>query len=160
MPVAGLVKDRNAIGIGMDEAADLRLPVGSALIEGFHYMAVLTKATFVGAYDLIANAFRGHADFSEVTGPVGIAGIVGDAARMGWTHLLMITAIISINLAVINLIPVPALDGGRILFVAIEGAIRRRIPHKATNLVNLVGFGVLIVLMVLVTFRDVVKLWH
>jgi regulator of sigma E protease len=70
----------------------------------------------------------------------------------------MITALISINLAVVNFIPFPALDGGRILFVAIESVIRRRISAKFTNIVNTVGFALLIALMVIVTYKDIVRL--
>ncbi len=93
-----------------------------------------------------------------MSGPVGIAGIVGNAATLGLSYLLMVTAIISINLGVVNLIPFPALDGGRILFVAIEGAIRRRIPAGFANTVNAIGFALLMLLMVAVTWRDIARL--
>jgi regulator of sigma E protease len=93
-----------------------------------------------------------------VTGPIGIAGIVGDAAGLGFTYLLMIVALISINLGVINLIPFPALDGGRLLFVILESIFRRRIPITFANVVNLVGFTLLMILMVVITYRDVLNL--
>ena len=93
-----------------------------------------------------------------MAGPIGIAGIVGSAAHLGFTYLIMITALISINLGVINLIPFPALDGGRTLFVLIEGVIRRRISMKFTNIVNTVGFALLMLLMIVVTYKDVAKL--
>ena len=70
----------------------------------------------------------------------------------------MVTAIISINLGVINLVPFPALDGGRIVVVAIEALIRRRISSKFINIVNIIGFALLMALMVLVTYKDIVKL--
>lgn len=161
-PVQGLVKSdpsRYAIGIGMDNVVDMKLPVWSAIYEGLHYTLILIRETVIGLYTFVANIFHGQPNFSDVAGPVGIAGIVGNAARMGITYLLMITAIISINLGVVNLIPFPALDGGRILFVAIESAIRRRISPKFTNTVNLVGFSLLILLMIVVTFKDIAKLF-
>ena len=158
IPINGLVPGKYAIGIAMDTAADLRLPVWSAAWAGLEYTCELIKETVVGLYTFIANIFVGHPDFSQVAGPIGIAGIVGNAAELGLTYLIMVTAIISINLGVINLIPFPALDGGRILFVAIEGIIRRRISPKFTNAVNTVGFVFLMILMVIVTYKDIAKL--
>jgi regulator of sigma E protease len=159
-PVSGLVKDKYAIGIAMSDVVDLHLPILTAIYEGLHYTLVMIRETAIGLYSFIANIFQGTADFSQVSGPIGIAGIVGDAATLGFTYLMMITALISINLGVINLLPFPALDGGRILFVAIESIIRRRISHKFTNVVNAVGFALLMILMVLVTYKDIAKLWR
>ncbi|MDB5239030.1 MAG: hypothetical protein JWO00_365 [Candidatus Parcubacteria bacterium] len=159
-PAAGIVEGKYAIGISMDEVADLRLPFLTAAKEGFFYTIGLIKETAVGLYTFIADAFRGSPNFSEVSGPIGIAGIVGNAATLGFTYLLMVTAIISINLGVVNLLPFPALDGGRILFVLIEGVIRRRIPATFTNTVNAIGFALLMILMVAVTWKDVAKLIH
>jgi regulator of sigma E protease len=159
-PVDTIVKGKYAIGIAMGDAVDLKLPFFSAVKEGFVYTGILIRDTFLGIYNLVADIFRGHPDFSQVTGVVGIYGIVADAQHMGWTYLLMITAIISINLGVINLVPFPALDGGRILFVLIEAVTRRRIPPNAANITNLVGFVLLMILMVLVTWRDIARLIH
>ena len=157
-PITGLVPDKYAIGIAMDNVVDMRLPFFTAIYEGAHYTWIMLDQTAVGLYSFIANIFQGTANFSDISGPVGIAGIVGSAAKMGFTYLLMVTALISINLAIVNLIPFPALDGGRILFVAIEGIIRRRISAKFTNIVNTVGFVLLMVLMVIITYRDIAKL--
>jgi len=157
-PTSTLVQGKFVIGISMGDAVDLELPFFSAIKEGFLYTGILIKETVVGLYNLIADIFRGQPDFSQVTGVVGIYGIVADAQNMGWTYLLMITAIISINLGVINLVPFPALDGGRILFVLIEAVTRRRIPANAANYTNLVGFALLMILMVLVTWRDIARL--
>lgn len=158
VPEPGIVPGKAAIGIAMNDVADLRLPLGPAIVQGVRYTVEIIKETVVGVYGLIAGIFRGAADFSQVTGPVGIYGIVGDAARMGFVYVLMITAIISVNLGVVNLIPFPALDGGRILFVAIEAAVRRRIPHRVANIVNLAGFALLIVLMIAITWKDIAGL--
>ncbi len=157
IPVQGIVPDKYAIGIAMDSVVDMRLPFFTAVYEGGHYTVIMIKETAVGLYSFIANIFHGTADFSDIAGPVGIAGIVGSAAKLGFTYLLMVTALISINLAIVNLIPFPALDGGRILFVLIEGVIRRRISPKFTNTVNMVGFALLMILMVAVTYKDIVR---
>ena len=165
-PSAGLSAVKNSsssssylIGIAMSDVADMKLPFFTALYEGAHYTVDSFGQTVVGLYAFVTQIFHGKADFSQVTGPVGIAGIVGDAARLGFTYLLMITALISINLAVINLIPFPALDGGRVLFIIIEAVIRRPIPPKYANGVNIVGFGLLMLLMVVITYKDIVKLF-
>ncbi|KND49895.1 MAG: RIP metalloprotease RseP [Parcubacteria bacterium C7867-002] len=158
-PVTGIVADKYAIGISMDTVGTLQLPVGTAITEGFAYTWGMMKLTVIGLWDFFGSIFKGAADFASVTGPIGIAGIVGDAADLGFTYLLMITALISINLGVINLIPFPALDGGRLLFVIIEACIRRRIPMSFANAVNLVGFSLLMLLMVVVTYKDIVKMF-
>jgi regulator of sigma E protease len=84
---------------------------------------------------------------------------VGSASSHGLTALLSLTALISINLALINLLPIPALDGGRLLFVIIEAVIRRPLPASASRAVNTVGFGLLILLMLVVTAHDVFKIF-
>ena len=157
--VKDLVADKYAIGIAMNDVADMKLPFFIAVYEGGHYAVDTLKQTVVGLYSFAAQAIHGTADYNQISGPVGIGKVVGDAARLGFTYLLMITALISINLSVINLLPFPALDGGRILFVAIESIIRRRIPAVFTNWVNVVGFGLLMLLMVVVTYKDIVKLF-
>jgi len=158
VPISGLVSGRNAIGIAMDQVADMRLPVFVAVYEGARYTLIMIKETAVGLYAFFSQLFQGQADMSQISGPIGIAGIVGGAAKMGLTYLLMITAIISINLGVINLIPFPALDGGRVLFVLIEKIIRRRLSPIYANATNTVGFVLLMILMVVVTYKDVMKM--
>ncbi|MFA6294872.1 MAG: site-2 protease family protein [Candidatus Paceibacterota bacterium] len=159
IPEKGIIADKYAIGIAMDNVVDLRLPFFTAIYEGGHYTLVMIRDTTIGLYNFFADIFRGTANFSDVSGPIGIAGIVGDAAGLGFTYLLMITALISINLGVINFIPFPALDGGRILFAIIEGIIRRNIPANFANIVNAIGFILLMILMVVVTYKDIAKLF-
>ena len=85
---------------------------------------------------------------------------VGAASAVGFSNVLLFTALISINLAIINIIPFPALDGGRLLFITIEGIMRRAIPTRITNYVNVGGFALLMLLMLLVTYHDIAKLVH
>lgn len=158
IPVKGLVENRFAIGVAMSEVVDIKLPFFTAIYEGLYYTGFMIKETFLGLYDFFGNIFRGQADFASVSGPVGIAGVVGGAAEMGFTYLLMITAIISINLGVINLIPFPALDGGRALFVIIETITRKKMPPIYANWMNTIGFILLMTLMVIVTYKDIVKI--
>ncbi len=155
----GIVEGKYAIGIAMDKVSTLQLPLHLAIFEGARFTVHMTKAVAVGIYDLVAGIFKGTSSLSSVTGPIGIAGLVGDAASLGFTYLLLFTALISINLGVLNLVPFPALDGGRILFVFIEAVIRRPIKPVVANAINALGFSLLILLMIVVTYRDVVKLF-
>ncbi len=159
-PTTDLIPGKYAIGIEMDNVGELKLPFFTSVYEGGSFTLSMIKETAVGLYTFIASIFTGTANFSQVSGPVGIAGIVGSAAQLGFTYLLMITALISINLGVVNLIPFPALDGGRVLFVIIESISRRRISPRFSNVVNAVGFALLMLLMVAVTYKDIAKLIH
>jgi regulator of sigma E protease len=159
IPEAGLVADRKIIGIGMDMVGTLSLPLPKALYEGGKTTLKLSYFTVTGIGSLVTEAFRGKADFSQVAGPVGIIGLVGDAEQLGLAYLITFTALISINLAVINLVPFPALDGGRILFVAIEGITKKKINPKIASTLNTIGFFILIALMIIVTYRDILRLF-
>jgi len=129
------------------------------LIEGAKVTWKISYLTVGGIFNLIKDALLGKADLSQISGPVGIVGLVGDASRLGFAYLLTFTALISINLAVINLMPFPALDGGRLLFVLVEAITRRAINPKFAQITNAVGFALLIILMLIVTYRDILKLF-
>lgn len=157
--VEGIVEGKYAIGISMDNVGTLRLPIHLAIYEGVRYTLHMMKAITVGIYDLIAGIFDHTSKLSSVTGPIGIASMVRDAANLGFTYLMMFTALISINLGVLNLVPFPALDGGRILFVIIEAVIRRPIRPAVANTFNAIGFSLLMILLIAVSFKDVWKLF-
>ncbi len=150
---------RGAIGVALDYIGTVKLPWYSALFEGVRTTANVFVGTAEGLFAFLADAVRGDADVSQVAGPVGIAGLIGTAAKEGFIALISFAAFISLNLAVLNLLPFPALDGGRILFVIIEKIKGSPIPTKVAQTVNLIGFGILIVLMVVVTVHDIVKLF-
>lgn len=146
-----------AIGIAMEEAGMLKLPVHLALLEGAVKTYDYTVSTATGIAEFIFNAATGNGSMKDVSGPVGIVGAVGDAAALGFVHVLFFAALISINLAIINLIPFPALDGGRFLFILIEAVTRKPLPVKVTNWANTIGFVLLMLLMVVVTYHDIAK---
>jgi len=158
-PVSGIVPDHAAIGIAMDTLGTLRLPPHIALWEGGKETIRITKMTAAALYGFFHEIVIGKPDFSQVTGPIGIVHLVGVSAGLGGGNLLFLTAGISISLAIMNLIPFPALDGGRLLFVIIEAIMRKPIKAKVANTFNIVGFALLMLLMVLVTYHDVVKLF-
>jgi regulator of sigma E protease len=105
----------------------------------------------------IGQVFTGQAPL-DVTGPVGIIKIVGDAAQTGLVNLLWLTGLISISLGLINLLPVPALDGGRLLFVIIEALRGRPLDPEKEGLIHFIGFLLLIALILLVTYNDLIQL--
>ncbi len=155
-PATSTTPGKYAVGIAMENAGTLRLPVHLAVWEGGKFTLHLISATAVGIYDLIAGIFHGDkALLSQVSGPVGIAHLVGEAAHIGFTYLLVFTALISVNLGVLNLVPFPALDGGRIFVVLIESIIRRSIKPSVVNTINAVGFSLLLLLMAVVTYHDI-----
>ncbi|MDQ3076836.1 MAG: RIP metalloprotease RseP [bacterium] len=160
VPKEGIVANSVAIGISIDELGILKLPIHTALWEGGKLTGSVIKATAVGLGQFIYQAVTGNAKLADVTGPVGIAGLVGDARQLGVVYLLSFIAFISINLAVINLLPFPALDGGRLLFVLIEKIKGSAINPKIANTINGVGFALLLLLMVVVTLQDVIKLFR
>jgi len=154
-PGAGILANRPAIGISMEVLGTVKLPVHKALWQGWRITVDLTVVTAKAIGNLLKEAVMGKADLTAVTGPVGIVSMVGDMRELGLSYLVMFTALLSINLAIINLMPFPALDGGRLLFVIIETITRRPIPARFFNALNALGFGLLIFLMVLITIQDV-----
>lgn len=160
-PQLGVVEDepeRAVIGLSTALVETVRQTPFDALISASTRTFEATYAIAFGLITFLASAVTLSADVSQVSGPIGIAGMVGDAAEFGIVSLLIFTAFISLNLAVINLLPIPALDGGRLVFVAIEAVTRRRIDDKWVMRVNLAGFAFLILLMVAVTYNDILRL--
>jgi regulator of sigma E protease len=158
-PTTGIVDNKAALGIGLDTIGTLRLSLFQALYQGVLLTWGLVQTIAVGLAIFLKNLVIAKADLAQVTGPVGIVGLVGDAAHLGFIYLLSFTAFISINLAVINLLPFPALDGGRILFVIIEAIKGSPIKPKIANTLNTIGFGLLILLMLVITFHDIFKMF-
>lgn len=158
LPVQGIIVGKPAIGVSLDTVGIVQFGFFRSFYEGALVTGDLLREVAMGLWGFIKQAFLGQADLTAITGPVGIAGLVGEARVLGLVYLLSFMAFISINLAVINLLPIPALDGGRLLFLAIEGIVRRPIPVRITRALNAAGFVLLILLMVVITYRDIAKL--
>ncbi|MEX2014148.1 MAG: RIP metalloprotease RseP [Parcubacteria group bacterium] len=159
IPEEGIINDRVAIGISMDLVGTVQVSPHKALWYGLKTTSELTILTLQSIGNFIKQAVTGNASLAGITGPVGIVGMVGDVRELGLTYLLTFTALLSINLTIINLLPLPALDGGRLLFVGVEGLARRSIPPRLFNILNTVGFALLILLMLLITVQDVRNLF-
>jgi len=143
------------VGVAPDLEGHIKLPFFNAIIEGFHSSVILVKETLQGLFGLIA----GKESLNDVSGPVGLVSVVGVAVKLGADYLLFFIALISLNLAVINLVPFPALDGGRLLFLLIEKIKGSRIKPEIANLINNIGFGLLMILMLVITYHDIIKLF-
>lgn len=153
------IDGKQHIGISMDMIGTAKLPILMAFWEGIKLTLSVTKGTIMGLYGLIRDGLIGKGNLSSVAGPVGMVGIVGQAYSFGFAYLLSFAALISVNLGIINLIPFPALDGGRLFFLLIEKIKGSRINPKVANTANMIGFGILILLMLVITYHDVVKLF-
>ncbi|MCD6362392.1 MAG: RIP metalloprotease RseP [Synergistetes bacterium] len=94
----------------------------------------------------------------DIRGPVAVAQLAGQAAKGGWVSLCSFTGLISVNLAFINLFPLPALDGGRLIFILFEIIFRRRLNPKYESTIHYIGFLILITLMILITYHDIVSM--
>ncbi len=109
-------------------------------------------------FKIIGSLFTGDVSTNTLSGPVGIFSLINSVKSQGFEILLYLTAYLSINVAVINLVPIPVFDGGRILLLIIEKITKKKCNEKVEYIVNLIGFGLMILLMFYVTFNDIFRL--
>ena len=115
-------------------------------------------STIKMVYDSLGGLFSGRFGMEAVSGPVGVTEVVGNAAKSGLSNFIYIIAVLTMNLGVFNLIPFPALDGGRFLLLAIEGIIGRPLNKNIEGYINFVGIIILFGFMIVVTCKDILKL--
>ncbi|MGE5673174.1 MAG: M50 family metallopeptidase [Mycobacterium leprae] len=127
------------------------LSLGQSLVQGPVLTAQISVAWLSGLGQMITGRVR-----PELSGPVGITRTIAEQAQMGLENLLFFTAFLSINLGLFNLLPVPMLDGSRLVFLGIEAARGRRVDPARENMVHFVGFLLLIGLMIAITFHEVI----
>ncbi len=143
--------NRRVIGI----VPEMKKSFFKSIGYGYQQMVMIFKTIFNFLGDLITGAeVEG-----EIIGPVGIVGIVGEAADAGILSLLFIAAYLSVNLGIINMLPFPALDGGRLIFIIFEIVRGKPVPAEKEGFVHFVGFAVLMALMAFVLFKDIAKLF-
>ena len=116
--------------------------------------ALVVRMCWESIFDLLTGRYT----FAAVSGPVGISSAIGDAARAGGLQLLNIVTLISINLGVMNLLPIPALDGGRLITLIFEMISGKRVPKKVEGMINAIGLAALLLLSVVVMIKDVISL--
>ena len=151
-------EERGHIGVALGFVGTQSFPVHEAAWKALVMTGEVLKEVVVSFGSLILDAFMLDADISQLTGPVGLVGLVGDASSLGFVYLLTFTAFISLNLAVLNLLPFPALDGGRLFLLGIEAIRRKTLAPSVVNTLNTVGFILLIFLMLVVTYQDILRL--
>ena len=151
------------VGIGLAQIGRVAVPWWRAPWEGLVAAWSLVVAIIFGLGDIIAKLVSGSGGV-DVAGPIGVAVLTGQAVQLGWLYVLQFVAVLSINLAVINLLPLPALDGGRLAVLAIESIRRKSLPEKLEQNLHRFGFGALITLLILVTVVDAKRfgggIWH
>ncbi len=157
-PITMASTGKGGIGIGIAEVGIVRYPWYLAIVEGLKSTGLLLWAIILGFVGLLGRIFSGQNVSAEVAGPVGIATLTGQMVAMGWVYVLQFTAILSLNLAVINILPIPALDGGRLVFLLIEKIRGKPVRQEIEALIHNIFFILLLLLIFLITFKDVAKL--
>ena len=148
------------MGVSLEEIGYTSFRLDEAFFKAVQATFNFTVLTFTSLGDLVGALFTSDQDtLSQVSGPIGIVSVVSDAQKEGFAYVLFITALISINLAVLNVLPIPALDGGRALIVIIEAITRKAIPASLFEKSISYSFYALIFLMVIVTIQDIYKLF-
>ncbi|MBQ5324415.1 MAG: RIP metalloprotease RseP [Oscillospiraceae bacterium] len=127
----------------------------SVINEAAKWTVSLARMVFLSLVDLVT----GNVAINQMSGPVGIVTVISEAASMGLNNVLMILAMITINLGIFNLVPFPALDGGRLLFLLIELLRGKPINQKYEIIVNTAGMFMLLTFMAFVTFSDITRLF-
>jgi len=150
---------RATIGIAIYSSGLVRYPFLAAIWEGAKTTGWIIGQIAVAFVNLFKEIFHGDNVGDQFAGPVGIANITGQAARLGFTYLLQFMALLSLNLAIINILPFPALDGGRILFLAIEKIKGRPVRREVEALIHNIGFLFLIAVVIFITYKDIIKLF-
>ncbi|MCK5465873.1 RIP metalloprotease RseP [Candidatus Parcubacteria bacterium] len=158
IPRENYPKDEGAMGVSLAQTAVVSYSFLEAIKQGFEYTVHLTIFILMAFASIIWGLVTTGKTVAEVSGPVGIAIMTQQAAAMGFLTVLNFTALISVNLAIINALPLPALDGGRMVFLLIEKIKGSPLNQQWETKANNFGFMLLMGLMVVVTFKDVMKL--
>ncbi len=146
-------EEKYIIGISLEKVPE------KGFLKSFEYAIKQELAMFKQMFAVLGSLITGKLSVNQLSGPVGIYSIVGDVKSQGLNAILYLIALLSINVGVINLIPLPAFDGGRILFVIIEKIKGSPINPKVENTIHSIGFILLMILMIYVTFNDIIKLF-
>ncbi len=150
---------RATIGIAIYSSGLVSYPFFIAIWEGAKTTGWILQQIVLAFINLFSQIFHGDNVGDQFAGPVGIANITGQAARLGFTYLLQFMALLSLNLAIINILPFPALDGGRIFFLLIEKVKGKPVRKEVEALIHNIGFLLLIALIILITYKDIAKLF-
>ena len=145
------VEEGYLYGFSLDNSIETGF--GAAIKYAFGNFASLINQMAV----IISYLFTGKLSLSSLSGPIGIYNIVGESAEAGLINVIYLIGYLSINVGFINLLPIPAFDGGRILFLIIEKIIRKPIKPSVENMIHNIGFILLMILMIAITYNDIVR---
>ncbi len=150
-----------AMGVGLMRTAQKSYSFFSAVGNGAAATWRMTVGVFDGWGQIIGGLVKkeGMPPGTELVGPIGIVGLMSDQAQMGWNYYLQFVAMISVYLAVLNALPIPALDGGRLMFLALEAIRRKPVSEKIEQSLTAVCYGLLMVLMLFVIVKDIIRLF-
>jgi len=149
--------EKPVLGVSLLQTGIISYPWYQAVGRGAEATYFLTVGILKGFGSLLHDLVFSRRVPTDVAGPVGIAVLTGQVVGLGWIYVLQFAALLSINLAILNILPFPALDGGRLLFVIIEKIRRRPNNQKVEAVVHNIGFALLMLLIVAVTYRDLIK---
>jgi len=127
------------------------IPVPERLVNGFVLFGKVSKMMCQSILDL----FQGKYSIKDLSGPIGLTAMIGESIQVSISSFLIIISLIAINIGIFNLMPLPALDGARIVFLLIEAGARRQIPHKVQERIHSIGMMLLLCLIIIVTFNDI-----
>lgn len=144
-----------AYKFGISASYKVEKGFGNAIV----YAYKKTGTLFQTMWETIKCLFTGKVGVDDFSGPVGIYNLVGAQAKQGFEAILYLAAYLSVNVGFINLLPLPAFDGGRIFFLIIEKIIGKEIPKNVENIIHSIGFLLLIGLLIFITFNDIIKLF-
>lgn len=153
--VYGIIPNKKALGIAVDQIGVVKTSLIEAFSLGYERTVTITEMTLDGLATVLSSVFSGENVIDSLSGPVGIAKIVDQTSDYGYVAILTLVAVLSINLAIFNILPLPALDGGRIVVVAFETLFRKKVPLKYYSWANVLGFGLLLLLLIVVTIKDI-----
>lgn len=145
------------LGVGLADVGEVSFAPHEAAWQAVHMTYSMTKAVLWAFGGIFKDLVVKREVTQDLSGPVGIAVMTGQVARQGLMPLIQFAAMLSVNLAVINFLPIPALDGGRVVFLAIEKIRRRPVSRKLEIAVHNIAFILLILIIVLVTARDLFR---
>lgn len=157
--VYGIVPEKKALGVSLDSIGTVETTFVEAVKLGFVRTYSMTALTLEGFKSVLSSIGQKGA-LESLAGPIGIVSMVGTSANYGYAAVLTLAALLSINLAIFNILPLPALDGGRMVVVLIEAVANRKVPFKYYSWVNIAGFSALMLLLLVVSIQDILRLVH
>lgn len=152
-------ENEGPLGISLTRVIVIAYPWYEAPWRGVVTAFSLTGTLAVGIWDIFKNLISSGTVSEEVAGPIGIASLTGNVRALGITYVIQFIALLSLNLALLNSLPIPALDGGRALFVLIEKIIGRPVSLRAERLMHNVGFVLLLLFLFWISYRDLERLF-